>query len=491
MENNNVLESNYPYLNNMDYTTQQMILPLDLGKKLNSSDPVFSFLKVMEGVNWNKYLHACKTDIRFMYLMNEEQPSHMAIQRFINHYMKDSVENIFKDIFTSICSLDIVDTDVMYIDGTKIEANANKFTFIWKKTAIKTRDKTFMRLNFMISKLSEYIECASMYEWTPEEIQSLIDKLTKVIEKQGIQFVYGKGKHKTPLQRLYDDLIKYKGILENCMERINLCGPDRNSCSKTDHDATMMHMKEDYYMKTGIFKAGYNAQISVSDEYISYACVFQDRADQKTLMKFLERYRALYASYPKTVVADAGYGSYDNYFYCLEHNIEAYIKYTMYSKEKETKYQKRKYLKANWEQNEYGQRICPAGHVFTYEEEHEDKRSKYPRINQKHSCGKCSECERKDECTKSKGDRSITVNPILEEFEKTAKENLDSEQGIQYRVQRSIQTEGAFGVIKENNQYDRFHRRNIKNVEMEFQLVCIGFNLMKYHNKKNRQKLQS
>ncbi|MGX8832704.1 transposase [Amedibacillus sp. YH-ame6] len=192
MENNNVLELNYPYLSNMDYTTQQMILPLDLGKKLNSSDPVFSFLKVMEGVNWNKYLshpirkgreeynpfkmikivlfafmnkiyslrkieHACKTDIRFMYLMNEEQPSHMAIQRFINHYMKDSVENIFKDIFTSICSLDIVDTEVMYIDGTKIEANANKFTFIWKKTAIKTRDKTFMRLNFMMSKLSDIL----------------------------------------------------------------------------------------------------------------------------------------------------------------------------------------------------------------------------------------------------------------------------------------------------------------------------------------------
>lgn len=523
MENSNVLELNYPYLDNKDYTTQQLILPLNLEKKINSSDPVFSFLKVMEGVNWNKYLtrpthkgreeynpfkmmkivlfafmnkiyslrkieHACKTDIRFMYLMDEEQPSHMAIQRFIQNYMKDSIENIFKDIFTSICSMDIVDTDVMYIDGTKLEANANKFTFIWKKTAIKTRDKTYERLRFLIPKIKDHIPWDNVSDWTPEGIQIICDELTKVIEKQEIALVYGKGRHKTPIQRLYDELVKYKGVLKNCIERIDLCGPDRNSCSKTDHDATMMHMKEDHYMKTGIFKAGYNAQISVSDEYISYACVFQDRADQKTLMKFLERYRELYLTYPKTVVADAGYGSYDNSFYCLEHNIEAYIKYTMYSKEKETKYQKKKYLKANWEVNEYGQKICPAGHVFIYEEEHEDKRSKYPRINQTHRCGKCSGCELKNECTKAKGERSITVNPILEEFEKTAKEKLDSEQGIQYRVQRSIQTEGAFGVIKEDNKYDRFHRKSIKNVEMEFQLVCIGFNLMKYHNKRYRQK---
>lgn len=149
----------------MIYTTQQLILPLDLGKKLNSSDPVFSFFKVMEGVNWNTYLNrpihkgreeynpfkmikivlfafmnkiyslrgieqAYKTDIRFMYLMEEETPSHMAIQRFIEKYLKDSIEKIFKDIFESICTLDDVDTKTLCIDGTKRETNATKFSFV-------------------------------------------------------------------------------------------------------------------------------------------------------------------------------------------------------------------------------------------------------------------------------------------------------------------------------------------------------------------------
>lgn len=380
MENIEVLELNYPYLSNRDYTAFQMILPLDCEKKIDSSDPVYSFLEVMEGVNWNKYLNhptrrgreeynpfkmikvilfafmnniyslrdiekACKTDIRFMFLMQEETPSHMAFQRFIQNYLKCDIKFIFKDIFESIESLDdSIDHDTVYIDGTKLEANANKFTFIWKKTAIKTRDKTFVRLNELVDKLDTRINAAKKDEWSIKEIENITNQILQIAEQEGISFIYGKGKRKSPIQRHYDELTKYKETLQNCLERIELCGPDRNSCSKTDHDATMMHMKEDYYMKTGIFKAGYNAQIAVSNEYIQLACIYQDRADQKTLIKFLEEFRALYNRMPKTVVADAGYGSYDNYFFCLENNIEAYIKYTMYSKEKKGATRKRHLL---------------------------------------------------------------------------------------------------------------------------------------------------
>ena len=526
MENIEVLKSNYSYPSNRNYTAYQMILPLDLEKKIEKNDPVHSFLEVMEGVNWNKYLHKpshkgrdeydpfkmikvilfaymnqiyslrrieqyCKTDIRFMFIMQEEKPSHMAFQRFIAHYLKEDIKSIFKDIFDSICSLDIVDKDTIYIDGTKMEANANKFTFIWKTTAIKTRDKTFIKLNELTNKFVDGIQAEKKVEWSIEDIDNILSQIEKIIARDGISFVYGKGKRKTPIQRNYDELIKLKTILVNCLERIELCGPHRNSCSKTDHDATMMHMKEDYYMKTGIFKAGYNAQIAVSSEYIQYAGIYQDRADQKTFMKFIEEFKALYNRYPKTAVADAGYGSYDNYFYCVEHDIEAYIKYTMYSKEKERKYQKDIFKRTNWKKNEYGEYQCPAGHVFHYIGESVDKRSRYHRINQRYSCEKCEGCSLKMKCTKAKGDRVITVNPVLEEFERTAKNKLDSEKGIYHRMQRSIQTEGAFGIIKEDYGYERFHRRKIKNVEMEFLLVCIGFNLLKYHNKKYRKLAQA
>lgn len=213
----------------------------------------------------------------------------------------------------------------------------------------------------------------------------MANQIFRIVEQEEITFIYGKGKRKSQIQRYYDELMKYKETLQNCLERIELCGPDRNSCSKTDHDATMMHMKEDHYMKTGIFKAGYNAQIAVSSEYIQLACIYQDRTDQKTFIKFLEAFRALYNRMPKTVVADAGY-------------------------------------------------ICPAGHEFSCINETVDKRSKYYRINQTHSCGKCKDCPLKSQCTKAKGNRTISVNPILEEFARTTREKLNSEEGIRHRV---------------------------------------------------------
>ncbi|MFR2703601.1 MAG: transposase [Longicatena caecimuris] len=77
---------------------------------------------------------------------------------------------------------------------------------------------------------------------------------------------------------------------------------------------------------------------------------------------------------------------------------------------------------------------------------------------------------RTEECMHNrKRNRIITVNPILNELQTEAKKRLDSEEGIQLRMKRSIETEGAFGVIKTDNKYDRIHRRSIKNVEMEIQ----------------------
>lgn len=521
MENLNKCRLNYSLSNNRNYTAYQMILPLDLSKKIEEDDPVRSFLEVMEGVNWSKYLKtqskkgreeynpfkmikivlfafmnqiytlrgiekACKTDIRFMYLMGEEKPSHMAIQRFITKYLKDSIENIFGDIFESICLLDDINKDVVYVDGTKIEANANKFTFIWKKTAIKTRDKTFIRINNLVERIKDFIKIDKKEQWSPEEVEDIRNQLKMIMEKEKVVFVYGKGRRKSEIQRIYDDFKKLKDTLESCLERINLCGPNRNSCSKTDSDATMMHMKEDYYMRTGIFKAGYNGQIAVSDEYIQYGSIYQERNDQKTLISFMDEFKELYKRHPKVIVADAGYGSYDNYFYCAQNNIEAYIKYTMYNKEKEKKYQNNRFNKNNWETNENGQLICPAKNEFYFVKECEDKRSKYPRINQYYSCDKCVDCQLKSQCTKSKYNRTIVINPILKEFEETARNKLDSELGIFYRINRSIQAEGAYGVIKENFGYDRFNRRKHENVKLEFLLVCIGYNLSKYHNKKYR-----
>ena len=189
--------------------------------------------------------------------------------------------------------------------------------------------------------------------------------------------------------------------------------------------------------------------------------------------------------YPGIVVADAGYGSYDNYMYCLEKDIEGYLKYQNYRYEKTAKFKKDIYRKENLLREENGKLICQQGREFIYKRDSENTKSDYPCITQVWECKTCNRCPLKKECTKAKK-REVHINPILDELKAHARKLLDSEAGIQLRQQRCIQAEGTFGIIKNDWQYNRIHRRGMENVENELYLICMGFNLMKYHQKKMR-----
>ncbi len=95
----------------------------------------------------------CKTDIRYMWLLNEmKAPSFVTFNNFINNELKDSTENIFQEINGYISAKGNVDTTYVYIDGTKIEANANRYTWVWKKSCLKNRSKVYERLTALIQK---------------------------------------------------------------------------------------------------------------------------------------------------------------------------------------------------------------------------------------------------------------------------------------------------------------------------------------------------
>ena len=519
---NNSSPQLYPHLYNGNYTPFQMTLPLNTEILIKKNDPVFSFNEVMEGVNLGKYIvrnhkgrqeynpfmmikvvlfgemlggkslreleELCRNDIRFMYLAKNETPSHMAFSRFLNNNLKGNIKDVFYEINKRLIELSSIDVSKIYIDGTKFEANANKFTFVWKKVAIKTRDKTFERITELLLKLSKIysINFAISSEYDLTYVDSIISKIIMILHQSNISLVYGKVKRKSPLQRDLDLMVGYLISLLSATTRIDICGKDRNSYSKSDHDATMMHMKEDYYSKTGIFKAGYNVQIGVSDEYIMEVYISNDRSDMATLIPFLKKYKLNYKKLPDKIVADAGYGSYDNYMYLTLEHRDLFIKYNTYSIEKTAKYKKRIYNKNNWQRDENNNFICPQGHALKYVEDRFHNKGKYYRVNQIYQTDKCLSCPVKSDCTKSEKGRTVTSNFVLDEFQNKAKENLDSQEGIDLRIQRSVQSEGAFGLIKHNNSKVRFRRRGIKNVSLEMYITVIGFNLMKYHQKKFR-----
>ena len=441
-------------------------------------------------VSTRKLSKLCKTDIRYMFIAQNQKPSHQAFQRFIHDDLTMPIEDIFYEINKYIESKIFINTDVLCIDGTKYEANANKNTFVWRANTIRNRTKRWKKVIRCLKKINKYfteqniaLNYSLLKEPSIEYMLAVADGIERYMKDYNIEFVHGKGKRKSDIQRLYDELKEHAIKLWEYAIHMELLG-SRNSFSKTDPDATFMHMKYDYYNHTNVFKPGYNVQIGVSDGYIRNIYISSDGNDLRTYIPFMEKYKSAYGRLPKKTPADAGYGSYDNYSYCKENNIELYMKYSGYYKSQEKTNEKNKFHKKHMKRTEEGNFICPAGHEFELEKVTQDSRSEYEKINMHFRCHKCKGCPMKSKCTKSKEGRTIVHNFQLEEYEKEVQKNVKSADGIKLMFQRSNETEGTFGDWKMNQKYDRMHRRGNSGVKTEIIMVAIGHNIRKYHKQK-------
>lgn len=432
----------------------------------------------------------CRFDIRFKFIMRGDTPSHMAFQRFLSNDLKMPLEDIFHELNKYIDKNDVIDTSVLYIDGSKFEANANKMTFVWKKATLKYREKLWIKINKALVRLNKYLKENEMNvvfsilkETNLEYLLEIVRQLKKLILKNSIEIKSGKGSRKHPLQKFYEEFDEYTASLLKYTIHLDLLG-DRNSFSKTDPDATFMHMKYDYYNHTNVFKPGYNVQIGISDGYIRHMYISADANDVNTFIPFMKGYYAAYDEYPKKTPADAGYGSFDNYSYCREHDIDLYMKYPMQAKEKEKLNDKNRFKSYKFEINEDDEIICPAGHAFTFIKSRIETRGIYEQVNEMYVNEHCDGCPLRKRCTKSKDGRSLTRNHELEDFHHEVVDNMSTPEGKSIMIQRSIQAEGVFGQIKEDNKYARIRRRGNSGVKEELLLVGIGHNIRRYHIRK-------
>jgi hypothetical protein len=367
----------------------------------------------------------------------------------------------------------------LFVDGTKIEANANKYSFVWKKSTTKYET----RLNEKLAKLT--LELRSKYSLladTPEEM------LRELEQKVTTPFVYGRGKRKSELQR---DIELLQGMLSRGMKyavyQEKFSG--RNSFSKTDPDATFMHMKEDH-MRNAQLKPGYNIQLGVEGEYITGVLVSSERSDQLTLIPLLESMTVHLGTSYEDVTADAGYESEENYTYFEDKTTECYIKPQNYERSKTKKYKSNMALRENMPYDEMlDEYTCQAGRklraVYVGK-----KRSKtgFEREVTYYECESCEGCPHKKKCTRSKGKRTMQVSKKFIEQRKQSLERITSEKGILLRLNRSIQSEGAFGVIKQDYGFRQFLLRGNKKVLTEIFLVAMGYNFNKLHNKIQRNR---
>lgn len=517
------MKNNKPRIYNTPY---QLKLPLEIEKIIEISDPVYTFCEVMENIDLRKYLAVkesrtgrkryspeillkiilfafmengyvstreieklCKTDIRFMYLLDEHPaPSHMTIDNFMNDVLSVSISDIFNEINGYIFKEENVDVNHVYIDGTKIAANANKYSWVWKKSSLKNRKKTFDKVTVLLDEINKTliyhgVKFGLREEYAIEYLEEISVKYAELCNINPDVIVRGRGHHKTTEQRNYDKLNEYIEKLKKYAEHISICGENRNSYSKTDNGATFFRMKRDY-MGNDQLLPGYNIQMGLCDEYIAVFDVKQYASDMDCFQPLMEKFNHTYGIYPEYPVADAGYGSFNNYLYCEEHGMKKYMKFTMFKKESEDKsYREDPYRAVNFPINDKGNPVCPNGKEFHYLKTRPVRENKFGRTEEIYQCEDCSNCPHKQKCSKSGGNRTIRLNEELTSIHNEVLDNLNSTQGALLRMNRSIQAEGAYGTIKWNRAYTRARRRGIKGLNLEIAMISCGFNLHKYHLK--------
>lgn len=247
-----------------------------------------------------------------------------------------------------------------------------------------------------------------------------------------------------------------------------------------------MRIKTDYMENDQLLPA-YNVQVGVADEYIAVVDVNQYRSDMDCFVPLMNKFYTTYGFYPKYPVADAGYGSYNNYIFCEQHGMEKYMKFTMFKKETtDRKYHEDPFRAVNFPIGEDGIMRCPNGKNFYLQYRKNVKGNKYGRQEEVYQCEDCSECPYAEQCKKTDKNRTVKINRELTAMHQEVVKNLESIQGALLRMNRSIQAEGTFGILKNDRWYKRIVRRGIKSVLLEVFLVSIGHNLYKYHNKQKK-----
>ena len=272
-------------------------------------------------------------------------------------------------------------------------------------------------------------------------------------------------------------------------QQLNICGKERNSYSKSDHSATFMRLKRDHMGNDRLLPA-YNIQIGVADAYIAVADVNHYRSDMDCFVPLMEKFNRLYGFYPEYPVADAGYGSYNNYLYCEQHGMKKYMKFPMYEKEtKDRRYRKNPFRAENFRIDTEGVMRCPNGKAFRFRYRKQVSGNLYGRQEEVYECEDCSGCAYAVQCKKTPRNRTVRLNEELTAMHREVVENLGSIHGALLRMNRSIQAEGTFGIIKHDRRYRRIVHRGIDSVRLEVFLVSIGHNLYKYYNKRSKSQL--
>ena len=419
-------------------------------------------------------------NVVYMWLSGMNRPDFRTINMFRSKRLKGVFEGIFTQVVTMLNEEGLVSLDVQYIDGTKIESAANKYTFVWRKRVERSKAKLEDQIRVVLAEAEEAVKSEEdgRVDDQPDadDLKARTEKVLKKMDEAGI----AKGPRRKAVEKVRDEMLPKKAEYEGHLEKMG----DRNSYSKTDTDATFMRMKEDHMMN-GQTKPGYNVQIATENQFVTNYGIYQRPTDQGTLIDYLKSFEQRYGRQSGTVVADSGYGSEQNYEYLFGNDITPFVKYNMFHAEKKRSCRDNIFRVENLFYNgELDFYVCPMGqHLEHVGDEKRVSDLGYVSTVSIYRAKRCEGCPMRGLCHRGKGPRTIEVNHRNNELRARARELLDSDEGLRHRSLRPIEPEAVFGQIKFDHGFKRFRLRSLEKVSVEFGLVALAHNLRKYAEK--------
>lgn len=425
-----------------------------------------------------KLEEACRYRVDFMWLLGDEKaPDHSTLARFRTGRCREVLEGLFYQLVRKLEEMGETDHRTVFVDGTKLESRAGRYTFVWRKNVEK-----------QLGKVKEQVRQQTGLT-TPEALAYHLEDTV-----QGIRFVHGSGKRKSPEQKSWENLHRLLERWRAYEQQLGVMGETRNSYAKTDEDATFMRMKEDH-MRNGQLKPGYNVQIADNSEYITGIEAFSDRADARTLKPFLRRLERFHQTRYEEVVTDAGYESLDNYLYLESTGQTCFMKPANYDQKKSRKFQKQVGRVENMAYDpEEDSFTCAQGRKLTRRRECTEQREGQLVSTAWYRCEDCTGCPCRSQCCRAKDPtqpKELRLQKTFWEKREQTTQRIVSKRGIHLRLCRSVQVEGAFGLLKSDFGFRRFLTRGRANIRAELFLLAMAFDLKKLWMKREHGRLKT
>jgi Transposase and inactivated derivatives len=437
-------------------------------------------MKIYSG---RKIARALQRDTAFMWLSGRQTPDFRTINHFRSGRLKNGIGQIFKSLLMLMFEEGYIGLDEYYCDGSIILADANKHKATWKKNLERHRAHVESRIDETIKAIDELCREEGLLAdtdtgmATPEPFGE--GRIKETADKLNLLLNAGSKKAKRAAGKLHSDLVAGSVRVEVYKEKEGVCG-ERSGYSNTDPDAGMLRTKE----CQDDLRPGYNLLIGSENQYVTGVSVHQSPNDGACFKEHMEKRNTQVPRKAKVVVADAGFGTEENYSYLDGEGTGALLKYPSYDRERERKFKENPYHRENMPYDSQSDSfLCPDGKRLLFREEKEtENKNKYKSLVRIYECEGCLGCPHFDQCGNKREEgqnRTVQVNEKLEGYKQKFRQLMKTEKGKARMRQRGHDVETVFGDTKQNQLFRRVHLRGIEKVTVEMTIVAIAHNLRK------------